>query len=413
MFTPTLFIGKCISDSQHGFMKGRSICTNLLTFTNYAIKVIESKSQLDVIYTDFSKAFDRIQHSILLRKLNRFGIHSNMLKWIESYLTGRTQQVKISTCLSRAFVVKSGVPQGSHLGPLLFILFINDIVDAFEHVTCMLYADDLKLYMKIKSTEDVSKLQSDMDRLAQWCSKNCLYLNVEKCFVSSYYRIKNPIMSTYSINSHILERKTVMKDLGVLFDTQLTFRDHYDYIISKSYSMLSFLKRTCKEMNNVYALRSVYCAFVRSTLEFASIVWNPYYDIHCKRIESIQKQFMLYALRKLGWRNRLELPSYRSRCLLINLELLSDRRRNACIFFVYDLLSDHIDSSHLLSLLKISIPTRTSSRNYDPLLIDRHRTKYGTFEPMTNMCRTFNSAKHLFDFNVSRSMFRDSCKKNL
>lgn len=204
---------KTISDFQHGFMRGRSICTNLLSFTSDVINTIESGKQVDVIYTDFSKAFDRVQHSVLIKKLRHLGIHSSMLKWIESYLSNRTQQVKILGCSYRTFMAKSGIPQGSILGPLLFILFINDVVDVFHYVKCLLFADDLKLYMPIASAEDVCKLQADINRLTEWCSSNLLYLNVNKCTTSSYYRTRKPITADYFIGKEKLTRKTVIKDL--------------------------------------------------------------------------------------------------------------------------------------------------------------------------------------------------------
>lgn len=199
------------------------------------------------------------------------------------------------------------------------------------------------------------------------------------------------------------------KDLGVIFDTELTFRDHYDYIIAKSSAMLGFIKRTCKEMRNVYALKSIYCAMVRSRLEFAAVVWNPYYAIHCKRIESIQKKFLLYALRYLGWRNRRELPSYADRSKLIALESLEQRRRNASVNFVFDMLNGRIDAPVLLSRINFHCPRR-NLRSRELLELDKHRTLYGNHEPITNMCRLFNRVQSVFDFNFSRNSFKRLCK---
>lgn len=135
-----------ISSCQHGFVRGRSTCTNLTEFTSFALQSIESGKQVDVVYTDFSKAFDRIHHGILFRKLENLGVHSSLLAWIKSYLTDRSQYIMIQGRHSRVFRVKSGVPQGSHLGPLLFILFINDIVESLQHCRCLLFADDSKLF---------------------------------------------------------------------------------------------------------------------------------------------------------------------------------------------------------------------------------------------------------------------------
>lgn len=137
---------KVISFSQHGFIKGRSTATNLIEFVNEATRVVERGNQLDVVYTDVRKAFDRIRHSSLLYKLKELGMHSMLLNWIESYLCGRTQYVKMMGWKSQSFPVTSGIPQGSHLGPLLFLVFINDVTSVIKSSECSLYADDLKIY---------------------------------------------------------------------------------------------------------------------------------------------------------------------------------------------------------------------------------------------------------------------------
>ena len=170
------------SKSQHGFIKGRSTLTNLIDFVSLALKTMESGAQLDVIYTDFKKAFDRVKHSVLLNKLERIGITSTLLNWIRTYLTGRSQFVKLSGWTSRTFKVTSGVPQGSHLGPLLFILFINDVTKVFK--TCSthsLYADDLKICRVVKTLRDTLNLQRDLESLSLWCQVNQLDLNISKC----------------------------------------------------------------------------------------------------------------------------------------------------------------------------------------------------------------------------------------
>lgn len=395
-----------ISIYQHGFMKGRSASSNLIEFTNYTSLSIESGYQVDVVYTDFSKAFDRVPHKLLIRKLSNVGIHANMLSWIDSYLTGRSQYVLANGQRSNMFKVLSGVPQGSHLGPLLFLLFINDVTSVFKYSKCLLYADDLKIFTCIKNFSDAINLQHDVDALSDWCIRNCLSLNVNKCKCMTFSRKMNPINFNYMINGTNLEKATSIRDLGVIFDMKLSFNMHIDSKIAKAYAMLGFLKRICVEFTNVHTLRSLYCAIVRSQLEFSSVVWCPYFDIHINRIESIQKQFVLYALRKLNLRdNNFILPPYSERCEMLSLESLRVRRENASVFFIFDLLSGYIDAPNLLSLINIYVPPRVF-RNHSFLARTFHSSTYGCNEPMNRMTDQFNTRANLFDFTISRSSFR-------
>lgn len=381
---------KIVSVSQHGFLKGRSTSTNLVEFVSEAIRAIESGKQVDVIYTDVRKAFDTVQHDALIAKLEELGVHSSLLSWIDSYLRDRTQYVKMMGWESRVFAVKSGVPQGSHLGPLLFLLFFNDVTKVIKTSKFSLFADDLKLHRVISSVRDCNSLQSDITALQQWCEFNRLELSVVKCKVMTLFRKRNPLSYGYKIGEIALGRVREFRDLGVIITENLCFKKHVTTVVAKAYSMLGFVKRVCKRFKNVRALKSVYCAHVRSHLEYASVVWFPYHNTLVDRIESIQKKFVVYALRRSVRRDEnFRLPPYKDRCATVGIEPLSVRRIRQCAFFVFDLLKGKIDAPLLVDKLNISIPTRTL-RNHEYIRLDQHRTNYGLFEPITNMSRIFN-----------------------
>jgi Reverse transcriptase (RNA-dependent DNA polymerase) len=399
-----------ISTRQHGFMKGKSVVSNLMSFVSFCVNEIENGFQVDAVYTDFSKAFDCLNHKILLKKLHAYGFVSKMYAWIESYLSGRTQMVRIGNCISSEIQVWSGVPQGSHLGPLLFLLFINDIVKIFENVQALLYADDMKLFFVIKDKNDCEKIQSDLSRLGKWCECNKLFLNIDKCKSIVFGRGKNQIFYDYSLNGQILERVRAMNDLGVIVDERLDFIKHIDSIVAKSRKMLGFIMRASKEFDDPYALKSLYVSLVRSKLEFASCVWNPNYSVHVKKIERIQEKFLKYALRRMGWKNVFELPPYESRCMLLNLNTLERRREIGNIMFIRDLVCGRVICPYLLNninFLVSSYRTRASLFIYP----NYHRTNYGLCEPLNNSILLFNKSSQYFDFNNTRNKFHDILKQ--
>lgn len=294
-------VAPLISSAQHGFYRHRSCTSNLTQFVCHTVNAMEEGRQVDALFTDFTKAFHRVDHSILMRKLFDTGLDRLWLKWLHSYLSDRPMFVKIGSSKSRIFKAKSGVPQGSHLGPLLFLLFINDVIAAITFAIVLLYADDLKLYMIIKDHTSAARFQQDIDALHNWCVVNRLDLNVAKCKVMTFGRMKEPSYHQYKLGTHALQRVSEFKDLGVHLDPKLSFVRHVEIVTAKAHGMLGFIKRICSNMSDPYALKSVYCAFVRSNLEFACVVWNPFYDNSTAAVESIQKQFVIYALRRLGW----------------------------------------------------------------------------------------------------------------
>ena len=399
-----------ICPEQHGFFAGRSTVSNLSVFSRFCISSFDSGHQVDVIYTDFSKAFDKVSHAVLLAKLSKMGFHSNLLNWIRSYLLNRVCFVVINGCKSYHFIASSGVPQGSVLGPLLFSLFINDICKCFHFVKFLLFADDLKLFYNIASLSDAIRLQSDLNNLLSWSLTNCLPLNINKCFAMTFMKCINHIAFSYSLSGTFLQKVNTIKDLGVIFDSKFTFNNHIDYIIPKAYSMLAFVRRNSSEFSDPFTLTCLFNAFVRSRLEYASFIWSPFYITHSNRLEKVQKSFTRFALRLLNFDQ--SLPSYDSRLLLLGLKSLDSRRKIQSLLFIHDLVSGHIDCDQLLQLINFSFPARLL-RHYNLFHLQIHRTLYSSNEPISRALSLYNelsSCNNNLDIFSSKFSFKNFLK---
>ena len=393
-----------ISEHQHGFVKKRSTTTNLMVYVNSLVNSIEKRRQVDAIYVDFSKAFDRVPHALAVDKMRCMGLPYWTTTWIQSYLTDRSAYVSINGNNSRCFEIPSGVPQGSHLGPLIFILFVNDLCNRLDSSKLM-FADDLKIFREVGSKLDCCALQEDINSLMRWCTLNGMQVNAKKCCIISFNRSRESLLYEYKVDANNLLRAQMIKDLGVIIDSKVRFNEHISSITAKAYATLGFLKRNTNAFQDVYALKSLYCTLVRSVIEYAVVVWAPYHAVQANRIESIQKSFVRYALRVLPWNDTINLPPYDQRCRLIDLDSLTARRKLLQRLFVFGLLSGDIDCSYLLSSINLHVPRR--QLRYNTLLrLPVNRTNYGYNEPWTMCCREFNNTCDAFDFNISKLTYR-------
>lgn len=406
------FFIKCIIPmSQHGFVKGRSTTTNLLQFTTFIMEGLGSGAQIDSFYADFSKAFDRIDHSCLREKLNRLGFPTHWIQWISSYLEKRKQRVRIGNIFCGE--VLSGVPQGSHLGPVLFVLYAHDIENYVNNSSCLLYADDCKLYRIISSRDDCVKLQEDISAIHQWARANGLQLNVKKCHIFSFSRTQNPISFQYSIGNDSLPRPESISDLGVTFDSRATFIPHINKLIAKTMARLGFILRSSRQFRDPYTIKSLYCSLVRSMLEYASIIWSPSYAIHIRRIESVQRRFLLFALRNI-FRNvpRQSLPSYMDRLQLLSMDTLFTRRVACDLVFAFKIIQGLIDLPEILG--RINFNTRINPRRQDNIIyLQTLRTNYERHQPFYRMCNTFNKFSAELDFDAPVQRVRKTVPNTL
>ena len=278
-----------LTSRQFGFRKSHSCESQLLLTVDDLARGLRDGEQIDAVLLDFSKAFDRVPHERLLLKLHFLGVRGKLLSWIRDFLTGRTQRVVLEGKSSRVAAVSSGVPQGTVLGPLLFLAFINDLPDCVSS-EIRLFADDCLLYRPIRSLADSIKVQDDLVCLQTWENKWLMSFNPEKCEVLRITnKRKGVIVTDYSIHGSVLRTVASAKYLGVTIAGSLSWKPHINNITKKANSTLGFLRRNlrkCPQKTREQAYRT----YVRPTLEYASSVWDTNIKDQITRVERVQRR---------------------------------------------------------------------------------------------------------------------------
>ena len=319
-----------LSPFQHGFISQRSCTTNILATLDAWTEIIDSGNPLDAIYLDFSKAFDSVPHLRLLEKLKSFGIKDNLLLWIKDFLIGRRQRVKINDSFSEWAAVTSGVPQGSCLGPVLFIVYINDLPDVIQSL-CQLYADDTKVYNKVDNETLRQQLQKDLDNLCIWAEKWQLRFNADKCHV--LHLGHNNSNSPYFMKKQNSEERIELgvsefeKDLGVYVDHNLNFSKHIQTQVNKANRLLGLIRRSFTYLDKDM-MKILFTSIVRPHLEFGNVAWSPILKKHVQLIEQVQHRAtkIIPGLKGLEYEERLK---------AMDLPSLSHRRRRGDLIEAY------------------------------------------------------------------------------
>jgi len=331
-----------ITKDQFGFMKRRSTCANLLESLNDWVVNVESKLITDVLYIDFRKAFDSVSHNKLLIKLKAYGIDGNLIGWIASFLSNRTQVVRLNNCLSNSIAVTSGVPQGTVLGPTLFLIFINDIADIFSdlNVTLKLFADDVKLYSCYHACVDNDDLDKAIIRLIDWSNKWQLRIANEKCLVLRIYNSRckfNIQHKCYNINNCDLPCLSHVRDLGITVDSNLNFNQHISLIVHKAHQRANLILK-CFQSRDRKLLLKAFCTYVRPLLEYCTPVWSPHHSYLVHKVEGVQRSFTkrIHGLKTLSYIDRLD---------KLAIDSLERRRLNQDLLLCYKLLHNLCDSS--------------------------------------------------------------------
>ena len=299
---------------QHAFIGKRSCTTQILEALDCWTKLLEAGEAIDVVYLDFAKAFDKVPHRRLIKKCEAFGIKGKLLKWLEAFVSGRRQRVSVNGSQSAWSDVCSGVPQGSVIGPILFVMFINDMPNNLSNFVS-LFADDTKLFGKSTTVADSESIQGDLHKLQEWSETWNLKFNKEKC--QTLYLGKNNGKHIYEMGSQkdaVKLRETVAeKDLGIIVDNELSFNTHITQAVKKANKIVGMIRRTFTFLDEDM-FKKLFTSLVRPVIEYGNCVWSPSFQYQIREIENVQRRAtkLLPGMYNMDYEDRLKrlnLPS--------------------------------------------------------------------------------------------------------
>ena len=375
---------KLFHTSQFGFLPKSSTTNQLITQFEDIYEAIYNKENVDLIYIDIAKAFDSVVHSLLLVKIWQYGIKGKVFAWLKEFLSKRKFRVKIGEHFSGYKNISSGVPQGSPLGPLLFIIFINDLPSCIPpnlDIKIKMYADDLKVYKTYKNDNANSGnryLQLALNEISKWVANWSLQINENKTKIFSIKANINSQKSTYKLNNRILEETETIRDLGLVMDNKLTFLFYINKIVKTGFFKVRQLFRVLKS-RSLSLWPKVYKTYVRPHLEYCSQIWNPMYKEHIQKIERVQKYFTRRVFKKCG----LTYVNYHERLKILKLDQLEFRREVTDMLTIQKIC--HIKTNIMPGeIFKFS--SRPQQRhNYQVLIKHRNsKTKNSFFNRVSN-----------------------------
>ena len=332
---------KLLIDSQHGFRHNRSCLSNLLEFFHNMFSLYDKSRAIDIIYLDFQKAFDKVPHKKLMVKTRALGILGEVSDWIEDWLTNRKQRVVINGEASEWADVTSGVPQGSVLGPLLFLIYINDI-DIGLTSKLVKFADDTKLGANAVNPAEVEALRNDLIKLGEWSERWQMPFNCGKCKVL-HIGDRNP-QTDYSLLGNEVQSVDQEEDLGIIISKDLKFTKHSLKVEKKAQKLIGYIKRQFKYRNKEIVLQ-LYTALVRPHLEYAVQFWAPSLQKDIDRLEAVQARAtkLIPALRHFGYQRRMK---------RLNLFSLKTRRLRGQLIETFKIIKGitNIDYNNLFTL---------------------------------------------------------------
>jgi hypothetical protein len=344
-----------LSENQFGFIEGRSTLLQLLITVEKWTEALERGEEVDVVFLDFKKAFDKVSHKRLLDVTEFYGVKGKFSKWIKAFLSQRTQTVCLENETATPMDVESGVPQGSVLGPILFVIFVNTLPDVVKHSHVLMFADDTKVFKEIRNPRDQELLQSDINRMDNWTEDSLLEFNVTKCrsmTVSRHGRQERE----YSLKNSRLEATETEKDLGVTVDPKLTFEGHMLEKVRKANTVMMVIRNTFTYLDKESFLL-LYKALVRPHVEYCNQVWHPNLQKHIDMVENVQRRAtkLVPGLRDMSYEERLK---------KLDLPSLAYRRLRGDMVEAFKIVNNKYNSQLAQEILTINTRgTRSNDRN--------------------------------------------------
>jgi len=323
--------------TQHGFREGRSCLSALLSvYDDILLSLADGSSCVDMIYLDFAKAFDKVDHGILLHKLRDIGITGRLGVWFYHFLSDRSQFVRVAGGTSTDGPVISGVPQGTVLGPLLFTILMLNIDSGVRDSRIISFADDTRLYSNITCIEQCDFLQTDLNTVYEWATVNNMMFNSNKFNYMSFH-VASTVLSSNAYTDpdmNLIDQTDHIKDLGITMSYNCDFEQHILSLCKRCSNLSGWILRTFVSRDSDTML-ILFKSLVLSRLEYGSQLWSPYKIKHITAVEKIQRSFTKHIS---GMRDL----SYAERLCALRLYSLQRRRERYIIIYVWKILESMV-----------------------------------------------------------------------
>jgi hypothetical protein len=369
-----------LMEFQHGFRKFRSTLSQLLDHTEYIIDQVQ-EGNVDVIYLDFAKAFDKVDHGILLHKMRDLGIHGNIGIWLANFIQNRYQRIVANDEQSELVKITSGVPQGTVLGPLLFLIMINDINNTTQSCRLGSFADDTRITKSIKTTMDCIDMQGAVKNVSMWCDLNGMELNENKFEVIKYGKIEELLNYEYkTTKGEILKVQPNVKDLGVMLSNDFEYELHINNVIEKGNNLSNWVTRTFQD-RSIIVMLTLYKSIIRPRIDYAIQLYYPYKITLISKIEAIQRHYtaLIKGLENLNYFERLK---------YLRLFSLQRRAERYIIMYIWKIIERRV-----VNLTHKPIEITENERTGRKVLINKLITKTGRLQTIQYNSFSFRAGR--------------------